>query len=127
MVADFGLAKVYQASNLSGLTMTGDVGGTIPFMAPEQITEYRTARPPVDQYSAAATLYNLLTGAYVYNFPAVVPEPAADHPQRKPGADPQAAAGPAGGAGDLIHRGLARAGARFPEAAAMRDALRKFA
>ena len=128
MVADFGLAKVYQASNLSGLTMTGDVGGTIPFMAPEQITEYRMARPPVDQYSAAATLYNLLTAAYVYNFPGsfqnqlltILNESPVPIRKRRPEI-PE-------GLANVIHRGLAREpGARFPHAAAMRDALRKFA
>ena len=110
MVADFGLAKVYQASNLSGLTMTGDVGGTVPFMAPEQITEYRSARPPVDQYSAAATLYNLLTGAYVYDFPlafqnqllTILHEDPVPIRRRRPDL-PEALAA-------VIHRGLARAG-----------------
>jgi serine/threonine-protein kinase len=68
-LADFGLARVYQASQLSGLTMTGEIGGTIAFIAPEQITQYREARPPADQYAAAATLYNLLTAQYVYDLP----------------------------------------------------------
>src|SRR5436305_7393039 len=49
-VADFGLARVYQSSPLSGLTMKGDRAGTIPFMAPEQIISLREARPPVDYY-----------------------------------------------------------------------------
>ncbi len=128
MVADFGLAKVYQASNLCGLTMTGDVGGTIPFMAPEQITEYRTARPPVDQYSAAASLYNLLTGFYVYDFPSsfqeqlltVLNESPVPIGKRRPDLPKALAA--------VVHRGLAREpAARFPDAGAMRDALRKFA
>jgi len=35
-LADFGLARVYESSNLSGLTLQGDVGGTPAFMAPEQ-------------------------------------------------------------------------------------------
>jgi serine/threonine-protein kinase len=61
-LADFGLARVYQASNLSGLTVTDEVGGTPAFMAPEQILKFREARPPADQYAAAATLYCLLTG-----------------------------------------------------------------
>ena len=128
MVADFGLAKVYQASKLSGLTMTGDVGGTLPFMAPEQITEYRMARPPVDQYSAAASLYNLLTGAYVYDLPpsfqdqllAILQEAPVPIRKRRPDLPEGLAA--------VIHRGLQREPAeRFADAAAMRDALRPFA
>ncbi len=67
-LADFGIARAYQASSLSGLTMMGDIGGTIPYMPPEQITDYRTANPPADQYAAAATLYRLLTGSYVFDF-----------------------------------------------------------
>ena len=31
------------------------------FVAPEQITNFREAKPPVDQYAAGATLYKLLT------------------------------------------------------------------
>jgi serine/threonine-protein kinase len=68
-LGDFGLARVYQASQLSGLSMTGDIGGTVAFMAPEQITSYRQSRPPVDQYAAAAALYNLLTGKLVFDLP----------------------------------------------------------
>ena len=128
LVADFGLAKVYQASNLSGLTMTGDVGGTIPFMAPEQITEYRAAKPPVDQYSAAAALYYLLTGSLVYDFPpgfqnqllTILHEEVVPIRKRKPELPEELAA--------VIHRGLAREPAeRFAGASAMREALRKFA
>src|SRR5262249_19774417 len=72
-VADFGLARVYQDSQLSGLTVLGDVGGTPAFMAPEQILDYRNAAPAVDQYSAAATLYNLLTGKYLFDLPTTFP------------------------------------------------------
>lgn len=68
-LADFGLARAYQASGLSGLTMTGDIGGTISYMSPEQITDFRGAQPATDQYAAAATLYYLLTGKYVHDFP----------------------------------------------------------
>lgn len=61
-VADFGLARIYQSSQMSGLTMAETTGGTPLFMPPEQITDFRKAKPPADQYSAAATLYYLLTG-----------------------------------------------------------------
>ena len=68
-LVDFGLARVYQASKCSGLTMSQDVGGTPAFMAPEQVVNFRESPPSVDQYSAAATLYFLLTGGYVFNLP----------------------------------------------------------
>jgi serine/threonine-protein kinase len=68
-LADFGLARAYQASGMSGMTMTGDIGGTIGFMSPEQITDFRRSQPATDQYAAAATLYYLLTGRFVHDFP----------------------------------------------------------
>ena len=66
-LADFGLARVYQASKLSGLTLDGAFGGTMGFIAPEQITQFRQCLPTSDQYSAAATLYYLLAKAFVYD------------------------------------------------------------
>jgi serine/threonine-protein kinase len=72
-VADFGLARVYRQTAMSGLTMMGEVGGTPNYMPPEQITSYREARPPADQYSTAATLYHLLTGRTLFELP---PPPA---------------------------------------------------
>jgi serine/threonine-protein kinase len=38
-------------------------------MAPEQLVNFRDSPASVDQYSAAATLYHLLTGKYVYDIP----------------------------------------------------------
>jgi serine/threonine-protein kinase len=66
-LADFGLARTYQASQVSGLTMEGDVGGTARFMPPEQIVNFRAVQPSADQYAAASTLYHLLTNAYTYD------------------------------------------------------------
>lgn len=68
-LADFGLARVYHASTLSGLTLEGDVGGSLPFMPPEQITNYRNVDPRSDLYSTAATLYTLLTSKTPYELP----------------------------------------------------------
>ncbi len=68
-VIDFGLARIYHNSPLSGLTLTGDIGGTPAFMAPEQILNFRGVTPASDQYSASAALYNLLTGKYVHDLP----------------------------------------------------------
>jgi len=67
-LADFGLAKSFQQAGLSGLTATGAVGGTFPFMAREQLTSYREARPTTDVWSMAATLYFLLTGQHARDF-----------------------------------------------------------
>ena len=60
-LADFGLGRVYHTTRMSGLTLMGDIGGTLPFMAPEQITNFHDAKPAADQYGAAATLYYLCT------------------------------------------------------------------
>jgi serine/threonine-protein kinase len=67
-IADFGLARAYDAAQLSRLTMQGEIGGTPAYMAPEQVSHYRDVKPAADQYSAAATLYTLLTGRHVYDF-----------------------------------------------------------
>jgi serine/threonine-protein kinase len=127
-VADFGLARVYQASKLSGLTLVGDVGGTFGFMPPEQVLNYRDARPPADQYSAAATLYNLLTGRFIRDLSGgvseqiakVLNEDAVPIRTRSAAVPPRLAA--------VLHRALARdPAARYPDVAAFRRALLPFA
>src|SRR5262249_4590763 len=107
-LADFGLARVYQSSQLSGLTMSGDIGGTVAFMAPEQITHYREARPPVDQYAAAATLYNLLTGHYIYDLPREFPKQLALILNEDPVPIRTRRSDIPDGLAGAIHRGLAR-------------------
>jgi hypothetical protein len=67
-LADFGLAKSFQEAGLSGMTATGMVAGTFPFMPREQLTSYRQARPTADVWSMAATVYYLLTGEYARDF-----------------------------------------------------------
>ena len=67
-LTDFGLARAYQDSKLSGLTLTGGICGTPKYMAPEQITDARRVQPASDQYSAAATLYWLLTQKNTHDF-----------------------------------------------------------
>jgi serine/threonine-protein kinase len=68
-VADFGLARIYQSSPMSGLTMMGEVAGSTHYMPPEQILDFRQAKPAADQYSLAATLYFLLTGKKIFDYP----------------------------------------------------------
>jgi serine/threonine protein kinase len=66
-LSDFGLARTYQASQISGLTVTGASGGTPAYMSPEQVRHFRDVKPAADQYSAAATIYFLLTGRTIFD------------------------------------------------------------
>jgi serine/threonine protein kinase len=61
-IGDFGLAKVFTAVGISGVTMTGISGGTPGYMPREQLREFRRLRPASDVWSFAATIYELLTG-----------------------------------------------------------------
>ncbi len=61
-LSDFGLAKRYHEAGLSSLTHDTDIRGTLNYMAPEQVRDSRYSLPSVDIYSAAATLYLLLSG-----------------------------------------------------------------
>ncbi len=127
-LADFGLARAYEASQVSGLTLQGEIGGTPLFMAPEQITHYRDVTPAADQYSAAATLYYLLSAKY-----PIVPsadtaetlvkilteEPVPLH-ERMPSV-PQALS-------SMIAKAMARdSNKRFRDVLAFREALKPFA
>ena len=44
-ISDFGLAKSYRGIGLSGLTFSGEMRGTIPFMPPEQMLDFKTVTP----------------------------------------------------------------------------------
>lgn len=68
-VADFGLSKAFDQAGLSGHTRTGSVGGTVAFMARQQIVSYKFAKPEVDVWAMAASLYHMLTGALPRDFP----------------------------------------------------------
>jgi serine/threonine-protein kinase len=127
-LADFGLARVYQESRMSGLTIEGDVGGTVAFMAPEQITGFRQTKPAADQYAAAATLYNLLCGQLLFDFDKtkgssldkVLKEEPIPLLQRRADLPPELAA--------VIHRALLKdPERRFPDVRTFRAALKAFA
>jgi serine/threonine-protein kinase len=123
-LADFGLARIYQASQLSGLTATGVAGGTPAFMAPEQVTRYRDVEPAADQYTAAATLYALLTGALTHNFAKSNYERLVQLLHDDPIPIQQRRAGLPRALADAIHRALSRDPAdRFPNARVFRRAL----
>ena len=127
-LADFGLARAYQSAQMSGLTLQGEIRGTIPFMAPEQATHLRKVQPAADQYSAAATLYNLLTDDFPHDLPPSAAQQVvhivteAPIPIRRRRADiPDALA-------QIIHRALAREPEdRFADVGTFRRALKPFA
>ena len=128
LLADFGLAKIYQESSLSGMSVTGQMGGTLAYMPPEQITHFREAKPAADIYATGATLYTLLTGRKLFEFTGRAeqqitrilfdePTPIRTHRPEIPEA-----------LAAIIHKSLAKAPAdRFPDALAMKDALAPFA
>ncbi|MCF8038560.1 MAG: protein kinase [Desulfohalobiaceae bacterium] len=68
-IADLGLAKAFDQAGLSGLTMTGQVAGSPPFMPRQQVVDYLYAKPEVDVWALAATFYTLLTGKSPRDFP----------------------------------------------------------
>jgi serine/threonine-protein kinase len=69
-ISDFGLAKSFRGVGLSGLTFSGEMRGTVPFMPPEQMLDFKTVTPLADLYATAATLYYLLSTKYIYDEPA---------------------------------------------------------
>jgi pSer/pThr/pTyr-binding forkhead associated (FHA) protein len=126
-ISDFGLAKSFRGLGLSGLTFSGEMRGTIPFMPPEQMLDFKTVLPSGDLYATAATLYYLLTSQFIYDQVAeggdlirtlLEEQPV---PVRKRRADvptPLAA---------VLQKCLARDPKdRYPTAVAMRQALRPF-
>lgn len=62
-VLDFGLAQLTRAEAPGGeLTVSGELLGTVDYVAPEQIVNPRTVDERADIYGLGATLYRLLTG-----------------------------------------------------------------
>lgn len=131
-LADFGLAKAYEGSAMSGLTVTGSSGGTPHFMPPEQVKDMRSVKPPADIYSTGATLYWLLSKEYLFTPPPggfqephQLYVPILEHPpvplaSRRPDIPRPVV--------DAIHRALEKSpNARHASAAAFADILRPFA
>ncbi len=63
-LTDFGLAKSFKQTGMSGVTMVGDVAGTIAYMPPEQIRDFKEVQPPSDIYAMGMTAYTLMTGRH---------------------------------------------------------------
>lgn len=66
-LSDFGLAKNYEESGFSGITLSNQILGTMEYLAPEQMENARRVDPRADIYSAGATIYFLLTCRTIYN------------------------------------------------------------
>ncbi len=66
-LTDFGLSKSFKQTGMSGVTMVGDVAGTIAYMPPEQVRDFKDVKPPSDIYAIGMTAYSLLTGAHALN------------------------------------------------------------
>ena len=126
-ISDFGLAKSFRSVGLSGLTFSGEMRGTIPFMPPEQMTDFKTVRPQADLYATAATIYYLLTGKYIYDEPEgggdLIKMLLEEHPIPILDRRPDVPAGLAAVVGKCLSRDPEQ---RYPDATAMRRALKPF-
>jgi serine/threonine-protein kinase len=126
-VTDFGLAKNFRDdSGFGGLTLEGDFGGSMGFISPDHIRDFRDVKETADLYSTGATLYYLLTRNYPFlDFDPKRPDALTkllEHPSV-----PLRAHRP--DAPELLERVLARAlekqpRDRFPSAVAMAAALK---
>jgi eukaryotic-like serine/threonine-protein kinase len=125
-LTDFGLAKSFTQSGMSGITMAGDMAGTFAYMPPEQIRDFRNVRPTSDIYAIGMTAYSLLAGDTALDLgphhdiagtvKAIFEGKIIPLRQRAPDVPPQVA--------EVIERALAKDPEnRWQSAAAMRTAL----
>jgi eukaryotic-like serine/threonine-protein kinase len=61
-LTDFGLAKSFTQSGMSGVTVAGEMAGTLAYMPPEQLKNFRDVKPQSDIYGVGMTAYSLLSG-----------------------------------------------------------------
>src|SRR5262245_39840054 len=125
-LTDFGLAKSFTKSGMSGVTMAGEMAGTLAYMPPEQLRNFRDVKPQSDIYAVGMTEYSLITGKLAIDLSkdgsvndtirAIFEQPAIPLRQRAPHI-PQAVC-------EIIDRALAKDPAqRWQSAGAMRNAL----
>src|SRR5688572_30336191 len=62
-LTDFGLAKSFTHAGMSGVTMAGEMAGTLAYMSPEQLRNFRDVKPQSDIYAVGMTAYSLLSGS----------------------------------------------------------------
>jgi eukaryotic-like serine/threonine-protein kinase len=125
-LTDFGLAKSFTHSGMSGVTMAGEMAGTLAYMPPEQLRNFRDVKPQSDIYAVGMTAYSLLTGCLALDLSknssvndtirAIFEQPAVPLRQRAPQI-PQPVC-------EIIDRALAKDPTqRWQTAGAMRNAL----
>ena len=125
-LTDFGLAKSFTHSGMSGVTMAGEMAGTLAYMSPEQLRNFRDVKPQSDIYAVGMTAYSLLSGSLALDLTsrsnindtirAIFEQPAVPLRQRMPHL-PELVC-------QIIDRALAKDPAqRWQTAGAMRNAL----
>lgn len=71
-ICDYGLAKSFVKSGNSFVSITqsqGGFAGSVMYMSPEIIKNFKHAKPTVDLYSTGVSLYFMLTGKYTVDVP----------------------------------------------------------
>jgi len=125
-LTDFGLAKSFTHSGMSGVTMAGEMAGTLAYMSPEQLRNFRDVKPQSDIYAVGMTAYSLLSGCLALDLTnksnvndtirAIFEQPTVPLRQRAPHLP--------GPVCEIIDRALAKDPAqRWQTATAMRNAL----
>lgn len=125
-LTDFGLSKSFKQTGMSGVTLVGDVAGTIAYMPPEQVRDFKDVKPPSDIYAVGMTAYSLLTGAHALDIgpkagiaetvKAIFEKPIIPLHQRVPGIPKHVAS--------VVETALAKdVEMRWRSASAMREAL----
>jgi eukaryotic-like serine/threonine-protein kinase len=125
-LTDFGLAKSFTHSGMSGVTMAGEMAGTLAYMSPEQLRNFRDVKPQSDIYAVGMTAYSLLSGSLALDLTnkssvndtirAIFEQPAVPLRQRAPHLPAPVC--------DIVDRALAKDPAqRWQTATAMRNAL----
>jgi serine/threonine-protein kinase len=125
-LTDFGLAKSFSQSGMSGVTMAGEMAGTLAYMPPEQLRNFRDVKPQSDIYAVGMTAYSLLAGSLALDLSkgssvsdtirAIFEQPTVPLRERAPQIPPRVC--------EIIDRALAKDPAqRWQTAGAMHTAL----